>query len=132
MDEYNYTPELYTLIDEEGVSQTFEMLDAMELDDNKYYAMVPYFEDPNDLINADGDLVILKSDYVDGEEMLVSIDDDDEFDRIGAIFMKRLEEMFEGEDEDECECGHCHCEDDECGCDDDDHDCGCGCCHHHS
>ena len=100
MDEYNYTPELYTLIDEEGVSQTFEMLDAMELDDNKYYAMVPYYEDPNDLINANGELVILKSDYVDGEEMLVSIDDDDEFDRVATVFEEILSEFFELDIED--------------------------------
>lgn len=129
MDEYNYTPELYTLVDDEGVAQTFEMLDAIEIGDDRYYAMVPYFEDPNDLINANGELVILKSDYVDGEEMLVSIDDDEEFDRMATIFMKRLEEMFDGED-DECGCGHCHCDDDDCDCDDDDHGCGCGCCHH--
>lgn len=115
MDEYNYTPELYTLVDEEGKEQVFEMLDAMEEGDEKYYAMVPYFENPDDLIESDGELVILKSEYVDGEEMLASIDDDDEFDRIGAIFMERLESMFNSDDE--C-CDDC--------CDDD-----CDCCHHH-
>lgn len=114
MDEMNYIPELYTLIDEEGVEQTFEMLDAIEVGEFKYYAMVPYYENPEDLINDNGELVILKSDYVDTEETLVSIDDDDEYERIGAIFLKRLEEMFEGED-DECDCDDNCCE-----------------CHHHS
>ncbi len=113
MDEYNYIPELYTLCDEEGKEQTFEMLDSLVIDDEKYFAMVPYYENPEDLINDSGELVILKSDYVDGEELLVTIDDDDEFERIGTIFLKRLEEMFEGEE-------------DECDCDDD----GCDCCHH--
>ncbi len=113
MDEYNYIPELYTLVDEEGVEQTFEMLDSLVEGDETYYAMVPYYENPEDLINDNGELVILKSDYVDGEEMLVTVDDDDEFERVGAIFLQRLEEMFDGE-EDECDCGD--------GCD----------CHHHS
>lgn len=123
MDEMEYTPELYTLCDEEGVEQTFEMLDAYEEDDNKYYAMVPYYENPDDLIENNGELVILKSDIVDGEEMLVSIDDDDEYDRIGQIFLARIEAMFEECDDDDCDCG---CEGD---CDD---GCGCGCCHHGS
>ncbi len=113
MDEYNYIPELYTLVDEDGVEQTFEMLDSLVDGDETYYAMVPYYENPEDLINDNGELVILKSDYVDGEEMLVTVDDDDEFERVGAIFLKRLEEMFEGE-EDDCDCG----------------DDGCDCCHH--
>ena len=113
MDEYNYIPELYTLVDEEGVEQTFEMLDSLVDGDETYYAMAPYYENPEDLINDNGELVILKSDYVDGEEMLVTVDDDDEFERVGAIFLKRLEEMFDGE-EDDCDCG----------------DDGCDCCHH--
>ena len=117
MEEFNYTPELYTLLDEEGVQHTFELLDVMELDDNKYYAMVPYFENPDDLIADDGELVILKSDFVDGEEMLASVDDDDEFEKVGKLFLARLEEMFEGEDEDGCGCG-CHHGDGECHCHD--------------
>ncbi len=144
MEEFNYTPELYTLLDEEGVQHTFELLDVMELDDNKYYAMVPYFENPDDLIADDGELVILKSDFVDGEEMLASVDDDDEFEKVGKLFLARLEEMFEGEDEDECGCGchhgdgecHCHDEGHECHCHDDDEEGHCCCgghghCHHH-
>lgn len=119
-EELDFTPDLYTLIDEDGKEQTFEMLDAIEQDGEKYFALVPYSENPDELIESDGELVILKS-QVDGEEeILVSIDNDDEFDKIGAIFMKRIEEMFE----DECDCG---CEGD-CDCDD---ECDCGCQHNH-
>jgi UPF0473 protein athe_1150 len=130
MDNFNeqdYTPELYTLSDEEGKEQTFELIDTYVDGDERYYAMVPYFENPDDLIQSDGELVILKSDYVDGEEMLVTIDDDDEYERIGAIFLKRIEEMYAEMEEDECGCG-CGCEHhDGCGCEDD--DCDCGHCH---
>ncbi len=119
--EQNYTPELYTLSDEDGKEQTFELIDTYVEGDDRYYAMVPYFENPDDLIQSNGDLVILKSDYVDNEEMLVTIEDDDEYDRIGAIFLERIEEMYDEMEEDDCDCG---CEDD---CEDD--DCGCGCDH---
>lgn len=92
-----YTPDLYTLVDEEGNEQTFEMIDAMEENGTQYYALTPY---PSDVANDE--LVILKMDNIDGEDMLVSIEDDDEFDRIGEIFLKRIEEMFdEDEEEDE-------------------------------
>ena len=99
-DTLEYTPDLYTLVDEDGKEQTFELLDAMEIDDQRYFALVPYFPEPNDMLNDDGDLVILKSQMDSGEELLASIDDDDEFERIGEIFMKRLETMFD-DDEDE-------------------------------
>lgn len=110
MEEYKneFTPDLYTLVDDEGNEQTFEMLDALEQDGEKYYALVPYYENPEDLENDDGELVILKSTFEDDEEILATIDDDDEYDRIGAIFLDRLNEMFGDEDDDDADCG--------CGC----------------
>lgn len=117
--ENEYTPELYTLMDEEGKEETFELIDIYEEGEEKYFAMVPYFENPDDLIQSDGELVILKAvTDENGEDILATIEDDDEFDRIGKIFLERIEKMYE-----ECECD---CEDDDCDCDDD--DC---CCHHH-
>jgi len=95
-----YGPDLYTLEDENGVEQTFEMLDALETEDGqRYFALVPYAENPEDALEGSDDLVILKSEMNGDEEMLVSIDDDEEFDRIGQIFLKRIEEMFDGEEE---------------------------------
>ncbi len=103
MDDLDYTPELYTLCDEDGVEQTFEMVDYYEEGDNRYYAMIPYYEDPNDLIANNGELVILKADDTSGEEMLVTIDDDNEYDRIGAIFLERLENFYDGDEADPTE-----------------------------
>lgn len=100
-----YNPDLYTLVDEDGKEQTFEMLDAMEIDGQRYFALVPYFAEPTEMIEDDGDLVILKSQMNGDEEMLASIDDDDEFERIGEIFMKRLESMFDDEEDEEDEDG---------------------------
>lgn len=96
-----YTPDLYTLEDENGVEQTFEMLDALEENGTRYFALVPYYENPEESLTENDELVILKAEMEGDEEMLVSIDDDDEFDRIGQIFLKRIEEMFENDYEDE-------------------------------
>jgi uncharacterized protein YrzB (UPF0473 family) len=120
-DTLDFTPDLYTLVDEEGKEQTFELLDVMEVNDQRYFAMVPYYPEASELLEGDGELVILKSQFEGDEEILVSIDDDKEFDRIGLMFMKRIETMFEDDFDDDFD------DDDEDGCGDE----GCGCNHHH-
>ncbi len=103
MSEMNeYTPELFELIDEDGNKKNFELMDCAEINGEQYYAMVPAVED-EDILNADLDLVILKVIEEDGEEILASIDDDDEFEEVSGFFMNRMEEAFEeyGEDLDD-------------------------------
>lgn len=115
MSEMNeYTPDLYELIDDDGNKSSFELLDAMEIDGEQYFALTPYFENENDMLQDDGEVVILKS-FIDetGEEIMISIDDEEEFNRVGEIFMERLNDMYEFE-EDDCDC----------------HDEDCDCCHH--
>jgi len=94
-----YKPDLYTLTDEEGNEQTFELLDVMEAEGNTYYALVPYAENPEEMLDGSDELVVLKMEEVNGEETLASIEDDEEFERIGQMFLDRIEEQFE-EDED--------------------------------
>ncbi|MCM1329209.1 MAG: DUF1292 domain-containing protein [Ruminococcus sp.] len=90
--------DLYTLVDEDGVEQQFEMLDSMDVGDDRYYALVPYYDDPTKEIEADTELVVLKSEFdKNGEETLVSIDDDEEYERIGNMFLERLNEIYDDE-----------------------------------
>lgn len=102
MSEMNeYTPELFELIDSDGNKKNFELVDAAELNGEQYYAMIPAIED-EDFLNADCDLVILKSVYEDDEEILASIDDDEEFMEVSEFFLRRMEEameMYDDEDE---------------------------------
>lgn len=101
MSEMNeYTPELFELIDEEGNKKAFELIDATEIDGEQYFAMVPAAED-EDYLNADCDLVILKTVYEDGEEILASIDDDEEFDKVSGYFLQRIQDVFENGIEDD-------------------------------
>ena len=104
MSDYNYNPDLYTLIDENGVEQTFELLDTLEEGDNVYYALLPVHDNPEDSIAGDAELVVLKLEDPEDDTTLISIDDDDEYDRIGSIFLERLEGYYdpaEGEEEEE-------------------------------
>lgn len=103
MSEMNeYTPELFELIDQDGNKKQFELIDAAEIRGEQYYAMLPAVED-EDFLNADCDLVILKSIDEDGEEILASIDNDDEFEVVSAFFLERMEEALNAFDEDDNE-----------------------------
>lgn len=108
----DYTPDLYTLVDEDGKESTFEVLDAMEVDGEEYIALTPYFGDDADaLLQDDGEVVILKTAIdEEGEAIMQSIDDDEEYERIGRMFMERLEDMFEFVEEGECDCGEDDCD----------------------
>ena len=99
----NMNPDIYTLVDEDGNEQAFELLDVMKTENDRYFALIPYYEKPEESLEDDGDLVILKSEIVDGEEMMATIDDDEEYERIGAIFLERLDNMFEDEFDQETE-----------------------------
>ncbi|MBR4554761.1 MAG: DUF1292 domain-containing protein [Ruminococcus sp.] len=99
--ENEYTPDLYTLEDENGKEQVFELLDVMEFEGEKYFALTPYYEDPDEMLEDQGEVVILKSEFENDEEIMVSIDDEEEYDRVGEVFMKRIEEMFEFDDEED-------------------------------
>ena len=95
MSEMNeFTPDLFELIDEEGNKKQFELFDIAEINGGQYFAMLPAIEDDN-FLDSDCELVILKSVEEDDEEILVSIDDEDEFETVSSYFMERLQDAFE-------------------------------------
>lgn len=99
-DEENYEPDLYTLVDEDGKEQQFEFIDQYEENGVVYYALVPYIEDPDQMLEADADLVVLRLEKDEnGEDIMSTIDSEEEYNRIGNIFMERYMEDFDGDDE---------------------------------
>jgi uncharacterized protein YrzB (UPF0473 family) len=97
-DDLELGPDLLTLLDEEGEEHTFEVLDSAEFEGNSYMALVPVLENPEDILDDADELVILRVVEEDGEEFLEAIEDEDEFDRIGAFFTERLSDTFDFED----------------------------------
>jgi uncharacterized protein YrzB (UPF0473 family) len=90
-----YNPDIITLSDDDGKEYSFEVLDAVETDDARYLALLPTFEDPQKLLEADGELVIVKVGEEDGEEYFYEIEDDDEYETIADAFIDRLQDFFE-------------------------------------
>ena len=90
--------DLVTVLDDEGNQHQFELVDAIETDDGRYVALLPVYDDPNDSVNDDGELIILEVVEENGEEMLTPIEDEDVFDDIASIFEERLSNMYEIEE----------------------------------
>ncbi len=99
MDE-NYNPDIVSVVDEDGVEHTFEELDRIETDDARYVALLPVYDEAEEILEDDGELIILKVSEEDGETYLEPIEDEEEFNEIGSIFEERLSEMFDFDESD--------------------------------
>ena len=85
--------EFYTLTDEDGNESRFELIGSVEMNDNVYYALIPEQESDEYVI-----LKLTKDDS--GEDILITIEDDDEFDRVADFFE---DELFDEVDYDQGE-----------------------------
>lgn len=98
MDE-EYNPDIVSVIDENGEEHVFEELDRIETDDGKYVALIPLYDDADQMLEDDGELIILKVSEENGETYLEPIEDEAEFNEIGQIFEDRLSALYDIEDE---------------------------------
>lgn len=97
----DFEPELYTLVDEEGVEQQYMLLDVQQLNDTTYYALIPYSENPEEFSEETDVMTILKKEIDNGEELLVTIEDDEEYEKVARIFLDRLVEEYGYEEVDD-------------------------------
>lgn len=96
-----YDPDIITLSDDDGKEYTFEVLDAIETETDRYLALLPVYDDPKKLLDDSGELVIVKVAEENGEEFYTEIEDDDEYETIADAFVDRLEDFFEIDNETE-------------------------------
>ena len=95
-----FNPDLVSVIDENGVEHVFEELDRIETDSAKYVALLPVYDDAEDILDDDGEVIILKvEEDKDGETYLCPIENAKEFDEVQKIFEERLSDLFEDTDE---------------------------------
>lgn len=99
-DDLNMDMDIVSVVDDDGKEHMFEELDRIELDDDRrYVALVPIYEDETQMLDDDGDVLILKVIEEDGETYLIQIEDEDEFNEVGNIIEDRLIEKYEKQDE---------------------------------
>ena len=87
MEDNNYESAVFTLTDEEGNEIEFEVIGQHEMNGEHYVALLPVEEeDQADKDDPSWEYVILKLAKDGAEEILVTVDDDDEFDDIADYF----------------------------------------------
>ena len=83
-------PSFITLTDEDGNDIELEYVDALEYEGQTYMAFFPAVEDEADEESEDYGLVILKSVMENSEELLSTLDDEAELEKIYELFMEQL------------------------------------------
>ena len=92
MDENAEEAEVVMLTDEDGNEHAFQLIAEAELGGTQYFAMIPADEASNEEFC---EYIILKMVVENGEENLVSIDDDEEFDNVADYFDDLFSEEFD-------------------------------------
>ena len=85
------------LTDEDGKEMEFEHLDTLEYEGETYMAFIPAEQS----VEESCELVILKLAGEEGsdEEVLLSIEDEDELETVFQLFTERLEDYYEAEED---------------------------------
>lgn len=91
--------ELITLVDDDHVEHTFEIIDALEYEGDSYYALLPVYDDEEDQQEDEGEYYIFQTVEEDGDEFLLEVEDDALLDKLAAEFEKRFDELFDGTEE---------------------------------
>ena len=90
-----YGPSFITLIDDDGQEIELEYIDALEYKGQVYMAFLPVIAEDEEINEEEYGTLILKSEMVNGEEMLVPIEDEDELETVYNLIMDQLYEEDE-------------------------------------
>ena len=74
---------IITMLDEDGEKIDFELIEIIELDDNKYALLAP--------IGEEDDAFVYKIEVIDNIEQYISVEDEEEF----AKVLEEYESTFE-------------------------------------
>ena len=87
-----FGPNFVTLIDDEGNDVELEYVDALEFNGTTYMAFFPVMEEDSEEEENEEEygLVILKSQMENGEEFLVTVDDEEEIEKVYDLFMEQI------------------------------------------
>lgn len=91
-----FGPDFITVTDEDGNDIELELLDALEHNGQTYMAFFPAVPEGADEDSDDYGMVILKSITENGEELLSTLDSEEELTEVYDLFMEML---FQDEEE---------------------------------
>lgn len=91
----DFGPTFITVTDDEGNEIVLEFVDALEYNGQTYQAFFPAETEGENEDDPDNGLVILKTIHEDGEDLLSTLDSDEELEAVYELFM---ESLFSDED----------------------------------
>lgn len=93
-----FTADLLTLIDDDGIEHSFEILDVIENDDGCFYALLPQnnggAEDSVNRLDDSDSYYIFEALYEDGEQVLAEVEDDAMLKKLADSFETHFEDMY--------------------------------------
>lgn len=92
-----YEPDLISVTDDDGNEIVFELLERYETDDDVYVAITEYYDEAEEIVEADNEVIILKVLEENGEEYLAEIEDEMEFEQVSDILMAMVEKKYDVE-----------------------------------
>lgn len=91
-----FGPTFITVTDEDGKELVLEFVDALEYNGQMYQAFFPAETEGENEDDSDNGLVILKVIHEDGEDLLSTLDSDEELE---AVYEQFMELLFDDEEE---------------------------------
>ncbi len=97
--------DIVVLVDEEGNEHDFALVDRFQVDINEYAILVPvmYPDDGEngEAIDFEEEAYIFRIDLDEGEEMLIEVEDEEEWNQVASIWEERVESIeFDDDEED--------------------------------
>lgn len=93
----DFGPTFITVTDEDGKEIILEFVDSLEHNGQIYQAFFPAEVEGEDEDDPDNGLVILKIIHEDGEDLLSTLDSDEELEAVYDLFMELLFSDEDGE-----------------------------------
>lgn len=95
----DYEADLLSLIDDQGVEHSFEILDELEIDEGHFMALSPIGDTAEEFSEAAQTYFIFELIEEDGEEQLQEVEDDDLFARLADLFEERFNNLYFDDEE---------------------------------
>ena len=95
-----YGPDIITLSDEDGVESEYEVLDSLDYDGRRFVALLP----TEISLSGEDELFILEVKDEDGEDVLVTLEDEELYNELFDLVSQRIDEsVFYGDGEEDAE-----------------------------
>ncbi len=98
-DEDEEEDNIISLIDDEGRTSEYEILDAIETQEGKFVALLPLASIDDQ--TGEAEYMILQVDIVDDEEELAEIEDEELLTALDDLFRERFKDLYGDECDDE-------------------------------